>query len=633
MSPTEKLLQGIFGQSGFDQFAQTLAKGEAKYGKGTMGAYIPAMVAPRAVMAWLYESAALMKTVDQREFKVPGSEGHSVKLHKLGQLFNAELRKDGKVLCKFEAQAFQSAVDNTSVQGHFADLVKSIVHSCGVHPQATAEDARKALELGNKIEVTASMGRLIDSLVKAEDDQTSLTNKPLRGKDKEMRAENDTTPGKDASSKQPSEKFVTPRMSIAEMRAEKIDPELARRRPSSEKIKQGEEAADGKTGTESIPKIPEAALKAEANPDEKEDAKLGEDVEHLTEDHMLRNKSAEIKEGHKIFGKAELGGHRSLRSCLHKDSPNATPSPNPSPAPSGIGSTFSGSNPVAQGVSNVFKGAHPSDLKTRHNQEMGVHLAYSGTPNSGQSNSLGHAVRTGNRAKQALNDMPITRRIGEHIDRAAGMPFTLPGTISRERQNARQIVRNVIAQQRAMPKPNLPKSEPMGKAGMGVDKPGGAAIPKMPSMPKPPMPGALPSKAPAASASRQSMGAAKGLSAPTKMSSSGKPKTMGFGPPPDTMKMGKSETRLSEDEVYARCEHCGQPEFSRSAAGPQFTPCACFMALTKDDEGNPTHFVALRKAQDGSYRISFDPSVDKDAAKVFLLGLKSRLLVKKKFGV
>jgi len=41
------------------------------------------------------------------------------------------------------------------------------------------------------------------------------------------------------------------------------------------------------------------------NPDEKEDAQLGEDVEHLCEDHMLANKDAERKEGHKIVQKSE----------------------------------------------------------------------------------------------------------------------------------------------------------------------------------------------------------------------------------------------------------------------------------------------------------------------------------------
>lgn len=44
------------------------------------------------------------------------------------------------------------------------------------------------------------------------------------------------------------------------------------------------------------------------NPDEKADAKLGENVESLVENHMLENKAAEIKEGHKIFDKDKKNG-------------------------------------------------------------------------------------------------------------------------------------------------------------------------------------------------------------------------------------------------------------------------------------------------------------------------------------
>lgn len=41
------------------------------------------------------------------------------------------------------------------------------------------------------------------------------------------------------------------------------------------------------------------------NPDEKEDAELGENVEHLVEDHMIDNADAERKEGHKIMKKSD----------------------------------------------------------------------------------------------------------------------------------------------------------------------------------------------------------------------------------------------------------------------------------------------------------------------------------------
>lgn len=92
------------------------------------------------------------------------------------------------------------------------------------------------------------------------------------------------------------------------------------------------------------------------------------------------------------------------------------------------------------------------------------------------------------------------------------------------------------------------------------------------------------------------------------------------------------EAHVSESELYRSCEHCGKPEFSRAPDGPRFTPCACFVALTKDEEGRPQHFVALRKSGDG-YRLTFDPSADPDSVRAFLLLMKTRLLVKKRFGL
>lgn len=53
------------------------------------------------------------------------------------------------------------------------------------------------------------------------------------------------------------------------------------------------------------PNLPKSEVIKAENPDEHQDAKLGEEVEHLCEDHMLANKDAERKEGHKIVSKSE----------------------------------------------------------------------------------------------------------------------------------------------------------------------------------------------------------------------------------------------------------------------------------------------------------------------------------------
>ena len=96
--------------------------------------------------------------------------------------------------------------------------------------------------------------------------------------------------------------------------------------------------------------------------------------------------------------------------------------------------------------------------------------------------------------------------------------------------------------------------------------------------------------------------------------------------------MGKSEAFVSEQDLFRKCEHCGRPEFVKASDGVHFSPCACFVALTKDDEGRPTNFVALRKTETG-YKLAFNPSADPDAIKAFLLLMKSKILIKKRFGV
>jgi hypothetical protein len=82
---------------------------------------------------------------------------------------------------------------------------------------------------------------------------------------------------------------------------------LAKRMSDSITLRKTAEQMGVKAGG-AMPKLPAAAKKAEANPDKDADAELGEDVEHRVEDHMLANKAAEKKEGHKIFtAKKEMG--------------------------------------------------------------------------------------------------------------------------------------------------------------------------------------------------------------------------------------------------------------------------------------------------------------------------------------
>lgn len=85
--------------------------------------------------------------------------------------------------------------------------------------------------------------------------------------------------------------------------------------------------------------------KAEANPDKEADAKVGEKVEEIVEEHMLENKDAEQKEGHKIVEKGESMDSKKLLETakellksaqegkLQEELTKATAAPAPAPAP------------------------------------------------------------------------------------------------------------------------------------------------------------------------------------------------------------------------------------------------------------------------------------------------------------
>lgn len=194
--------------------------------------------------------------------------------------------------------------------------------------------------------------------------------------------------------------------------------------------------------------------------------------------------------------------------------------------------------------------------------------------------------------------------------------------------------------------------EELDKAGTGgAQKPGGAGMPKQNKMPAAPAKPVGPSKNPQAAQNRQAQGAMKqsiasGMGKQTAPAAgsvnkpipkaphmvSTKPKMAMKSEAADLSVKKAEEYSVSEAELGEQCEHCGTPQFINSSTGLLFKPCACFMALTKDEEGNPINFVALRKTQ-GGYKLSFSPNADEEAKRTFLLMLKSRLLIRKRFGV
>lgn len=149
------------------------------------------------------------------------------------------------------------------------------------------------------------------------------------------------------------------------------------------------------------------------------------------------------------------------------------------------------------------------------------------------------------------------------------------------------------------------------------EAPSGSAVPKAPSPPKPPTAPVAAGNNPAGQAAKQAQRAAKGIAQTPKAPQA--PKI------PTAPKVNKSELQLTEKELYTDCEHCGTPQFAKTESGPKYEPCACFM-VTKSEK-----FVTLKKSDSG-YTLEFNPKSDPESVKAFLLALKAKLLVTKKFG-
>jgi len=157
-----------------------------------------------------------------------------------------------------------------------------------------------------------------------------------------------------------------------------------------------------------------------------------------------------------------------------------------------------------------------------------------------------------------------------------------------------------------------------------AEGPSGAAMPKAPAPPQVPKPPVAPGNSPAAQQAKQGQTAAvKMASAPPKAPQAPKPPQMGKSETYFSHK--RKELTISESQLFTECEHCGVPQFTKTEQGPSYKPCACFM-VTKNEQ-----FVTLKKNETG-YALDFNPKADADSVKAFLLALKARLLVTKKFG-
>lgn len=231
----------------------------------------------------------------------------------------------------------------------------------------------------------------------------------------------------------------------------------------------------------------------------------------------------------------------------------------------------------------------------------------------------------------------LNQQKGVHIPIGGEGGESMAGESNRNAQNkghqseyhkllARQKHTEKLGEQKAMPKPNLPKAE-IQKAFEGAS---GAAIKGAPKMPVPPT---APGSKPIASQQADKSAAGK-VAQPKPQTSVASPKTAAAPKMPTMPKMPKPAGQTfksegyfkkklnkaqmvkseksyycNESQIYKKCKLCLKPEFTKSET-PKYTPCSCFK-VTKSD------FVALKKSGDG-FLLSFAPTIDQDTIDSFL---------------
>jgi len=171
------------------------------------------------------------------------------------------------------------------------------------------------------------------------------------------------------------------------------------------------------------------------NPDMKQDAKLGEEVEHVVEDHMMANKDAERKEGHPIMQKNAIGHNlKALKRCLDKCMTEKVESKEMGkplmPAHDSSQGAPTQDEPKANRM-NSENNMEKSDAKGVHPQPKNSHI---------------------NRMLNA--DMKGVSPAG-----AAARASKVPELKENYGNKAKEEHKKVLGELKEMPKPNLPKSE------------------------------------------------------------------------------------------------------------------------------------------------------------------------------
>lgn len=656
----EAILKSIVGDAGIETLSKAIFRRQTESVADPMELYLPLMVVPRAILSWLVQNIQPLKVGEHRDMEIPGQDGVIFHVEKqASDVYRGEIVREGRVIHSFDKQSLPS------IGGHLMTVFERYDHlkedekpkvdkdkEIGEEYARRMDEAAEGIEAQERqLQEREALAHSVASRLKEMGDSSGIVRTIMNMNGISVES---NEPGAVSAMVQ-----LASIRSLTESIGQLVDA-LVMRRTSEAMGKEEIKADDGKVKESHMPKQAKS----------KDIIAEGQSLDEVRREAVEMDADEQAKIMSKDYDpKVMKEGEQAADASPKKESISKEEKPASKPSQRGLrslipnGRTYKQNKAAAQASVDRKLGRAPDpkaalEAAVAAVQKPPVKKDDGMGPVTGSSLMSSASPSTG-MAKAGLEVKPAKQPNAVPV----GAGGVKPGLKQPKGQMGIPVIK-----------------EELDKAIAGPQKPGGAGMPKMPAaaqMPKGPTgpsnnPGAAQKQTQVSAAGGQTKPAAGSVNKPMpknpaqqtmkpKMSAM-KAEVSGYSPsnPPGkqipkildrpashpgkrslrnlirndkpAQAMGKSETLVSESELYQKCEHCGRSEFTRASDGPVFSPCACFVALTKDDEGKPMNFVALRKT-DAGYKIAFDPKADEDAVKAFLLLMKSKILIKKRFGV
>lgn len=672
MNDSKKLLTAMLGDRGYEVLEKAIFKQRTQAVIDPLEYYLPLIVVPRTIISWLVQTIRPMKTGEIKDVKFPGREDIAIHFEKQDiDQYRAEFVSGGRVIHTFEKQSLPAASAHLMTVGELYDdftgdkpksnddlieeeidknpkldepkdmpkpgyeTVQQMISMANVAPPHDPESIKWEMSHANVRELTAVIGKLVDSLTAKQMFSSRLEGELDKVSEKEVngdpqKRENSTTPEDknlaDIKATAANPAIEEKQQSIIEVRDNKADATSENAAiPEIKTIKDGEEAASGDIKKESLHEASMQAAKNIASP-RMAGAQNDQDQQKGILPRMSRDgassksyfkKKAEIllkpyvsDAQRKKFHAMENRGEMSHATVAHWDKESK-------------------GKDLPEHVNKDEKGVHPAGS---HGDGVAV-----------QRNFIDHKNRVHNHKRNLrdLKQMPKPNLPKSEMEKGgtSSAASGIAANAAKDRTEQRRTIFGSISTSIGTGIGGIGKQE-MGKAEM----PKGAGQPKGPKLPEPPKPPVPAGNQPASQASKQAQASGQGGYKPPQTPGAVMPKNPTVKPKAAVAKsgdyfrnkLGKAEKfSATEEQLYkSSCNECGKPEFVKGADDvPVFNPCACFRVLKKDEEGRPYKFVQALKKTDGSYGLEFAKDADPETIKIFLLTLKSRLLLNKRFKV